>query len=306
VQIGDSGDISDDLKQKIISDAAGYIRTLAESHGRNADWAERAVREAVVATEQEAFELNVVDLVAPNLDSLLKQIDEREVMMLGGELITLNTHNANIVRVKMNIVENFLNAIVDPNIAILLLSLATLGIFVEITNPGLIFPGIFGFISGILAFYSLGQLPVNIAGVLLIVGAFGLFIAEVFTASFGLFTAGGIVSLVIGSIIMFKGGPFMINPWLIAGITIIVGATLAFVAYMVVRAHQRQAATGQEEVVGKTAVVKVPLEPQGVVHFLGENWTAVSEEGKLTVGEEVIITRVVGLKLYVKKSTGGS
>ncbi|MCD6299612.1 MAG: hypothetical protein J7L78_00350 [Dehalococcoidales bacterium] len=177
-----------------------------------------------------------------------------------------------------------------------------LGILVEITNPGLIFPGVVGAISLLLAFYSLGVLPVNWAGVLLIVLAFGLFVAEVFTTTFGLLTAGGVTALVIGSLILFKGGPlFQVSPGLIAGVTIFIAALLAFVVQRVIRAHRRQASTGREELVGKNAVVTTALEPEGTVLFKGERWTAVAEKGRIKPGETVTVTRVDGLKLYVTK-----
>ena len=142
----------------------------------------------------------------------------------------------------------------------------------------------------------------NYAGVLLIVLAFGLFIAEVFTVTFGLFTAGGVISLVIGSLILFKGGPlFEINPWLIATVTILIAALFAFVVSRTVRAHRRQATTGREELLGKSAVVKAALDPEGIVLYRGENWTAVSETGRVQPGEVVIINKVEGLILHVKK-----
>ena len=153
-----------------------------------------------------------------------------------------------------------------------------------------------------MAFYSLGVLPVNYAGLLLIVLAFGLFIAEVFTPGFGVLAAGGVTSLVLGSLILFKGGPlFRVNAGLIATITIIIAAFFAFVVERVVRANRRQASTGREELVGKTAVVKAALAPEGMVLFKGELWTAVSEAGRVELGEEVIITKVDSLKLYVTK-----
>jgi membrane-bound serine protease (ClpP class) len=209
----------------------------------------------------------------------------------------------------MNWIEDFLHTIADPNIAFILLSLAMLGIMTEIFNPGLIFPGVVGAISLLLAFFSLGMLPVNIAGVLLIVLAFGLFIAEVFTATFGLFTAGGITALVIGSLILFKGGGplFQIDWWLIALVTILIAGFFAFVLTRVIRAHRRQASTGREELMGKTAVVKVALEPEGTVLFKGERWTAISEKGRVKPGEEVTITEIDGLILRVikKNNEGG-
>ena len=304
VAIGAEGEaaMSEAMEEKIVNDAAAYIRSIAGAHGRNMEWAERAVRESVSATEEEALELNVIDMVAPDLDALISQLDGRQVTMLDGSVVTLQTQGATVNHVKMSWVEGFLYAIADPNIAYLLLSLAMLGIMVEITNPGLIFPGIVGGICLLMAFYSLGMLPVNYAGVLFIVLAFGLFIAEVFTTTFGLFTAGGITSLVIGSLILFKGGPlFQIDPWLIAGVVIFIAVLFAFVVQRVIRAHRRQASTGREELVGKRAVVKVALEPEGTVFFKGERWTAISESGQVEPGEEVIITRVDGLTLYVVK-----
>ena len=307
VSIGAEGEqqVSETMEEKVVNDAAAYIRSIAEAQGRNMEWAEKAVRESVSATEQEALELNVIDMVAPNLEALISQLDGREITLLDGSVVTLKTKDAAIRDVDMSTIENFLYAIADPNIAFLLLSLAMLGIFVEITNPGLIFPGMLGAICGILAFYSLGQLPVNIAGVLLILLAFGLFFAEVFTTTFGLFTAGGITSLVFGSLILFKGGTtlFQINPWLIGTVAIFIGALFAFVISRVIRAHRRQATTGWEELIGKKAIVKVALEPEGTVFFKGERWTAVSEEGSIKPGEEVVIAGVDGLTLRVTKKT---
>jgi len=307
VAIGTEGEtaMSEAMEEKVVNDAAAYIRSIAEAHGRNMEWAEKAVRESVSATEQEALELNVIDIVAPDLDALVSQLDGREVTMLGGAVVTLHTQGATINRIPMSWVEDFLYTISDPNIAFILLSLAMLGIMAEIFNPGLIFPGVVGAISLLLAFFSLGMLPVNWAGILLIVLAFGLFIAEVLTTTFGLFTAGGVVSLVFGSLILFKGGGplFRIDPWLIGMVTILIAVFFAFILTRVIRAHHRQAATGREELIGKTAVAKVALEPEGTVLFKGERWTAISEKGRVKPGEEVIIRGIDGLILRVIKKT---
>jgi membrane-bound serine protease (ClpP class) len=303
VSIGEEGEVemSDEMRAKVTNDAAAYIRSLAETYGRNADWAERAVREGISATEEECLELGVIDLIAPDLETLLADIAGKEVTLQNGDIVTLQTAGAGIDRFRMSWVEEFLHVITDPNIAYILLSLAMLGIFVEISNPGLIFPGVVGGICGIMAFYSLGQLPVNWAGVLLIVLAFGLFVGEVLTTSFGLFTAGGVVSLVLGSLILFKGASpvFQVNPWLIVTVTVTVAALFAFVVSRVVWAHRRQASTGREELSGKRAVARGVLDPEGVVFFKGELWNAVSESGRIESGEEVIIQSVDGLLLHV-------
>jgi len=164
VSLGPEGEqqMSETMKEKVLNDAAAYIRSIAEAHGRNMEWAEAAVREAVSATEQEALELNVIDMIAPDFDSLLTLLDGREVTLLDGRVVTIDTQDATIQDLNMSAIEGFLYAISDPNIAFLLLSLATLGIFIEIMNPGLIFPGVVGAICGLLAFYSLGQLPVMV------------------------------------------------------------------------------------------------------------------------------------------------
>jgi membrane-bound serine protease (ClpP class) len=305
VAISEEGEaaMSEAMEEKVVNDAAAYIRSIAEAHGRNMEWAEKAVRESVSATEREALELNVIDMVAPDLDTLITQLDGRQVTMLDDSQITLQTHGATINDVPMKTIESFLYAIADPNIAYILMSLAMLGIMAEIFNPGLIFPGVVGGISLLLAFYALGVLPVNYAGILFIVLAFGLFVAEVLTTTFGLFTAGGIISLVIGSLILFQGASpvFRIDPWLIATVTIVIAGAFAFVINRAVSAHRKQAKTGREELIGKTATVKVALNPEGTIFFKGERWSAISEEGLVKPGEEVIIKKVDGLTLYVAK-----
>jgi membrane-bound serine protease (ClpP class) len=288
VSLGGDGevDVSDTLKAKILNDAIAYARAIAGAHDRNVEWAEKAVREAASVPAYEALELNVIDTVATSLDDLIQGAGVRDI--------------------EFTAIESFLLAISDPNIAYILLSLAILGITAEIFNPGLIFPGVFGAIAGLLAFFSLGMLPVNLAGILLILLAVGLFIAEVFTTTFGILTAGGIVSLVIGSLILFKGGPlFQVDPVLIAAVTITIAGMLAFVINRIVVAHRRQAATGREELVGKTAVVRTALTPEGSVFHEGEIWTAELDTGQAEPGEEVIITKSEGLKLYVTKINRG-
>jgi membrane-bound serine protease (ClpP class) len=289
--------------EKILNDAAAYIRSLAAARGRNLDWAEQAVRESVSATEQEALDLNVIDMISPDLPTLLMQLDGRQVTLLNGQTLTLRTRDATTNEIPMRTIEKFLYTIADPNIAYILMSIAMLGIMAEIFNPGLIFPGIAGGICLLLAFYSLGVLPVNYTGILLIVLAFGLFIGEALTPGFGLFFGGGVVSLIIGSLILFHGASpvFRVDPWLIAIVVIILAGGLGFIAWRAVKIHQKQATTGKEELIGKTATVKEALNPQGTVFFKGERWTAISEDGEIKVGEEVIIKKLDGLTLYVTR-----
>jgi membrane-bound serine protease (ClpP class) len=305
VSIGEEGEqaMSETMEEKVVNDAAAYIRSIAEAHGRNMEWAEKAVRESVSATEREALELNVIDLIATDLQDLIAQLDGRQVTLINGQVVTSHTAGATIVDVSMTAIENFLYTIADPNIAYLLLGIASLGIMAEIFNPGLIFPGIVGGISLLLAFYSLGVLPVNYAGILLIILAIGLFIGEVISTTFGIFTAGGVVSLVAGSLMLFKGAApeFQINPWLIAIVCIVIAGGLTFIIQRTISAHRKQAYTGREELIGKTALVKVALNPEGTVFYKGERWTAISERGEIKVGEEVVIKKVNSLILYVVK-----
>jgi membrane-bound serine protease (ClpP class) len=296
-------EISEDEMKKIVEFSAKWMKTIAQERGRNIEEAQLAVTESKSFTDVDALDANLINLRADNLESLLSQINGWKVTLANGAEVTINTTGYELARDEMNFAENFLHAISDPNIAYILLSIGSIGIIAEIYNPGMFFPGITGAISLLLAFYSLGVLDARWGGILLILLAFGLFVGEVLTTSFGLLTAGGITALVLGSLILFPGGGtlFQIDPWLIATIVIIVVAFFVFAIQRIIRAHRRQAYTGREELVGKTAVVKVALEPEGMVLFKGERWAAVSEKGWVKPGEEVIITKVDGLKLYVVK-----
>ena len=297
-------EIPEEEMEKITKFAAKWLETIAEDRGRNVEEAQLAVTESKSFTDVEALNYNLIDLRADTLESLIWQIDGWQITLADGSVVTINTQGATIKDINMSAIESFLFAITDPNIAYILLSLAILGITAEIFNPGLIFPGVFGAISGLLAFYSLGMLPVNYAGILLMVLAFGLFIAEAFTPTFGLLTAGGITSLVIGSLILFKGGPlFQVDIGLIITVAICFATFLVFVINRVVAAHRSQATTGREELLGKTAVVRTALNPEGTVLHEGEIWTAVLDKGQAGPGEEVIITKYEGLKLHVTQKS---
>jgi membrane-bound serine protease (ClpP class) len=295
--------IPEEQMKKITEFSAKWMKTIAQERGRNIDEAQLAVTESKSFTDVDALSSNLINLRANSLDSLISQINGWKVTLANGREVTIDTTGYELTRQEMSFVERFLHAISNPNIAYILLSIGTIGIIAEIYHPGAFFPGITGAISLLLAFYALDVLDATLGGILLLLLSFGLFIGEALTATFGLFTAGGIVALVLGSLILFPGGGplFQIDPWLIATVVILVAAFFAFVIQRVIRVHRRQAFSGKEELVGKTAVVKVALEPEGMVLFKGELWTAVSEKGRVKPGEEVIITRVEGLKLYVTK-----
>jgi len=295
--------IPEDQMKKITEFSAKWMKTIAQERGRNIEEAQLAVTESKSFTDVDALNSNLIDLRAENLNNLISQINGWKVTLANGTEVSINTTGYELARDEMSLVESFLHAISDPNIAYILLSIGSIGIIAEIYSPGAFFPGIIGAISLLLAFYSLGVLDARWGGILLILLAFGLFIGELLTTSFGLFTAGGITALVLGSLILFpRGSPlFSVDPWLIATIVIIVVAFFAFAIQRIIRAHRRQAYTGREELIGKTAIVKVALEPEGMVLFKGERWTAISEKGRVKPGEEVIITKVDGLTLRVIK-----
>lgn len=302
---GPSGvsEIPKTLEEKVVNDAVAYIKSIAEGHGRNVEWAEKAVRESVSATEQEALELKVIDLVSPNLQALVRDLDGRHVALLGGRVVTLRTDGVPLRFFNMGAIERFLYVISDPNIAYILLSLAMLGLFFELANPGAVFPGVIGGICLFLALYALGMLPVNIAGVLLIVLAFIMFVIEVFVASHGALAIGGIASLTVGSFILYSGRSplYRVDPWLIGVVVTIVAGFFVFVVAAVVRAHQRRSVTGEEGMVGMTAVARTALNPDGIVFVQGERWNATVEGEPVEPGQEVVITKVEGLKLWVTR-----
>jgi len=297
-------EIPEEQMQKIVEFSAKWMRTIAEERGRNMEEAELAVTESKSFTDVDALEYNLINLRADNLESLISQIDGWQVTLASGEEVTIDTADYIQTRNAMNAIEKFLQTISDPNIAYILFTLATIGLITEISSPGLVFPGVAGGISLFLAFYSLGVLDAYWGGIALLLLAVGLFIAEYFTTSFGLLTAGGIISLVIGSLILFSYSPGIeVSRGLIAGVAVGFTAFAIFVIGAIVRGQRRRKATGAEGMIGKTAIAKTPLDPTGTVLTHGELWTAASEGGRVAPGEEVIITKVEELKLWVAKKS---
>jgi membrane-bound serine protease (ClpP class) len=297
-------EIPEDQMKKIVEFSAKWMRTIAEERGRNMEEAELAVTESKSFTDVDALGYNLIDLRSDNLETLISQIDGWEVTLANGEEVIIDTADYVQTRNEMNAIEEFLQTLSDPNIAYILFTLATIGLITEISNPGMVFPGVAGGISLLMAFYSLGVLDAYWGGIALILLAVGLFIAEYFTTSFGLLTAGGVASLVMGSLILFSHSPGIeVNRGLIAGVTAGVTAFAIFVVGAIIRGQRRRKATGAEGMIGKIAIAKTPLDPTGTVLAQGELWTAVSEGGRVTPGEEVIISRVAELKLWVTKKS---
>ena len=302
--VGSGGEeIQGPLGDKVTNDASAQIRALAELRGHNEEWAESAVRDAISANANEALELNVVDLVANDLDELLDSVDGREVMLDNGREVTLQTANADQVFNNMNFFERLLDLIADPNIALLLLSLGSMGIFIEIVNFGTIFPGVFGVIALLLGFFSLSVIPFNWAGVALIMFAFILFGLEIFVPSGGILGGGGVVALILGGLLLTSGNPpeFQVSRWLLIVLATAMGAMVVFVLVNLVRIRMMPVQVGIETLIGHEAVVRSVLDPEGFVFLEGETWSAESEEGAIQPGERVVITEVQGLRLKVRK-----
>ncbi|MEJ2048633.1 MAG: nodulation protein NfeD [Calditrichota bacterium] len=303
VNFGFGADTSETMMEKITNDAVAYITSIAEKRHRNVQWAEKAVRESASIPANEALKLNVINVISPNLDSLLTWLNGKEYEMLNGKKI-LHTENARIVQVEISWRYKLLDVISDPNIAYILLLIGMIGIFFELSNPGSILPGVVGGISLILAFYALHTLPVNYAGVLLILLALILFIAEVKIPSYGLLTVGGVLSLVLGSIMLFKGSmPFFQLSWkVIAFATIVTTLFFIFVVGLGIRAQLRRPVTGNEGLIGEIGkAVEDFIKGSGRVSVHGEIWEATSTD-KIKEGDEITVLSVKNLKVTVKKN----
>ena len=298
---GGTGGQAKVMEDKVVNDASAYIRSLAEQRGRNAYWAELSVRKSVSVSAEEAKRLNVIDLVAANLDSLVLALDKREVK-LGGSIITLNTAQKNITFKEMNRRQRILDIIASPNVAYVLMMLGLVGLYLELSNPGLILPGVVGSVSLVLALYAMQTLPINYAGLLLIILGVVLLIAEVNVMSYGLLSISGAISIFLGSImLMDSDDPAMQISKMILYPTL--GMTFLFSIgsiYLAKKAHQLRTTTGMEGLLGEVGVVKETLNPEGTVFIHGETWNAKSDI-TISDGEKVIVEAVEGLKIKVRK-----
>ncbi|MCK5504446.1 MAG: nodulation protein NfeD [Thermodesulfovibrionia bacterium] len=298
--VGVGGKMDKTMAEKVVNDAAAYIRSLAEKRGRNAEWAEKAVRESVSVTQDEALKLKVIDIVAPDLKALLKAIDQRVVKTSIAEH-TINTAGVNIRHKEMSFRQKVLDIISNPNVAYMLMLIGFYGIFFELTNPGSIFPGVVGAISLILAFYSFQTLPVNYAGLLLILLAIVLFILEIKITSYGLLTIGGLISMIIGSIMLFDSPlPFFkISLKVILPSAFLTTLFFGLTILLVIKAHRRKPVTGSEGLIGLEGEARTDIHMNGKVYVHGELWKAWSDLS-IKTGERIIVEQVDNLKLKVR------
>jgi membrane-bound serine protease (ClpP class) len=299
--VGLGGNMDETMAEKAVNDASAYIKSIAEQRGRNAEWAEKAVRESVSITETEALKQNVIDYIAQDTKSLLEKIDKQTVDTSLGKR-TIKTAGIKIVYKDLSFRHKVLNIISNPNVAYLLMLLGFYGIFFELTNPGTIFPGVIGAISLILAFYSFQTLPVNYAGLLLILLAIVLFILEIKVTSYGLLSIGGIVSMSIGSIMLFDSPlPFLRISYSVIVPSIIITMLLFIITIsLVVKAHRRKPETGYEELIGMEGEARTDVHNEGQVFVHGEIWEAWSDE-PVKARSIITVELVKGLKLKVRQ-----
>lgn len=314
--VGPGGeDIEGTMGEKVEQDSAATIRSLAGRHGRDLEAAEAAVIESRSYTADEALELGLIDLVAPSLTALLSELDGREIQK-AGRTVTLRTRDAEVVEVEMPALKRVLSALAHPNIAMILLSLGVMGLYFEFQNPGAILPGVLGAIFLILAFFGLSVLPVNYAGVALIILAVLLFIAEIKVPSFGLLTVGGAVSLVLGGMMLFDSpDPALeVSRSVLFGVAVFALIAGGTVAALVLRSRRARVRTGSEGMIGEVGRVVTPLAVaagadsggvvRGKVFIQGEIWNAISTE-PLPRDAPVRVLAVEGLTLRVTPATSG-
>lgn len=308
VQMGAEGEQAEEtaMDRKVVNDAVARVRELAVLRGRNADWAEEAVRDAANVGSSEAVEMNIVDFIATDITDALDQADGMEVIV-NGEVATVNTANATVTGTSMSFFERLLQIIVNPNVAFVLLSLGTLGLIFELSSPGTIFPGVAGAIMLIIGFYALGTLESNATGFILIGLAFVLFILEVFVVSGGILTVGGIIMFVLGGLLLSNTrNPevLQISRSVILTVAVLIGLFFFFVVGSVVRTRDKRPTTGREAMENLPGVARTDLDPKGRVFVEGTIWSAVATgEPVILKGEPIRVLSRDGMVLAVERVT---
>ncbi len=295
------GKMDKTMETKVVNDLAAMARGIAEKRGKNAKWAEEAVRKSVSITETEALKMHVIDLIAPDVPALVKDLNGRTVDLVIGKKI-LSTENAEVKEISMGLRYRILEIISNPNIAYILMILGFYGLYFELSNPGAIFPGVAGAICLVLAFYALHTLPINYAGLILIIIGIGLFIAEAFITSHGVLGVGGTIAMLLGSIMLIdSASPVLQISWAVIIPAVALSALLFIITVTVaVRVYREKPDTGKEGLIGMHAVAKTDVHKEGQVFMRGEYWSAWSEE-PIQKGDQVTVVAIEGLKVKVKK-----
>ena len=295
--------LDDVFRKKINQDAMAFLRSFTEKRGRNPTLAETAITDSKAFTDKEALDAKMIDLIAPSLDDLLRQLDGRTITRFDGAKITLSLHNAIQTSFELSGREKFLSRIVEPDIFFVLLILGVLGLYTEFTHPGVIAPGVIGGISLVLALYAMHFLPVNLAGVFLILLALAFFIMEAKYTSHGILVAGGIVSMLLGAMFLIRSPltGFGVSFFVSLAVTLPFALIAVFLMRLVLRSRKWKSATGKEELLGEqgTVVEAVPANAEGMIRIHGELWQATSTQA-LSPGIAVRVVRIDGLKLFVQ------
>jgi membrane-bound serine protease (ClpP class) len=286
--------------EKITSDAAAFARSIAAQRGRPVEWAEKAVTESRSFSDREAYDKHLIDLVAPDRGALIRALDGREIRRFDGRVEVLSLRAPRIEVIGLTTAERILMFIADPNVAYLLLLVGMLGIFIEVFSPGLIVPGVLGALSMLLALYALSVLPVSVVGIALLAAALALFVAEAFVTSYGLLAVGGVVALVLGSIMLIDTPipSARVSIWLVVPTAVLLAAVVALLAARALRVRRRAPRGGLEELLGEEADVVTPLAPEGRVFVHGEYWDAVAPT-RVPRGARVRVRAVSGKRLEV-------
>ncbi|MBU6417495.1 MAG: nodulation protein NfeD [Xanthomonadaceae bacterium] len=289
--------------RKVTNDAVAYIRALAERRGRNADWADKAVRDAASVSANEALQLHVIDLVAPDIPTLLSDVDGRSVQTAAGTRV-LHTRGVAIETLAPGVRSQFLGVIADPSVAYILLLIGLGGLVLEGMHPGGVLPGVVGAICLLLALYAFQLLPTHYAGLGLILLGVILIVSEAFVPAYGVLGTGGVISFVIGSVILMHTGEpgFGIALPVVVGIAAAAAGVLVGIVWMAVRSHRQRVVSGREEMVGAVGEVVADFDGRGVVHVHGERWQADST-GPVLRGQRVLVTGIHGLVLEVRPAT---
>ena len=290
-------EINKTMSEKVVNDMVAYARSIAKDRKRNQDWVEKAIRESVSITADVAVKEKVIDLVATDMDDLLRLLDGREIMLNKGKL-TLETKDLKLVYVTPGWRDRILKTISNPNIAYILMMIGLAGLYFELSHPGAILPGVVGAISLILAFFAFQTLPVNYAGLLLIGLAIILFIAEIKVTSYGLLSLAGLISLALGSVMLFENVGVSLK--LMMPTIVLVGGFFVGIAFLAFRAYRRTPKGGRDGLIGEPGVVEEKIDPEGLIFAHGEYWKATSNE-VVEEGEKVRIIGLRGLMLIVEK-----
>ena len=305
VALGITGTLSKEMEEKVVNDAAAYIKSIAEKRGRNSIWAEKAVRESVSVTAEDALKLGIIDFIAEDMEDLLEKLNGRKVE-IDKTYFTLETRGAVADFTQLTFREKLLQTLADPNVAYILLMIGIWGIILEFFHPGMFLPGITGAICLILSFFALQFLPFNLAGILLIILALILFILEVKVPSYGALTIGGIIALTLGSLMLISPSAIYISISLkyIISMVAVTSFIFMFIIFYAIKAQFKKPVTGLRGMIGSRGIARSDVAPEGKIQIHGEIWNAIlnSKEEVIKRGDKVEVVKVEGMKLVVKKA----